>query len=570
MESLRILHLEDNANDSELVSLMLADENIPCRMHRVETRADFVAALEKEKWSLVISDFALPSFDGLKALNLTREKAGDTPFIIFSGAIGEETAVECLKQGATDYVLKERPARLVSAVRAIMKQASERERRKRSEAELQKSTERDKQMEARFLRMQRMESIGALVSGIAHDLNNALVPVLMGCGFLRSEKLNPESEQVLTMIETSARRGADMLRQVLAFARGVEGKKSPVHIKLLLREMEKIARDTFPKTIRLRLEFGRDLWPVSGYPTQLYQVLMNLSINARDAMPDGGQLTLCAENVQLDGACREIHADAIPGPYLLIRVSDTGVGMPPDVLGKLFQPFFTTKETGKGTGLGLSTSLNIVKTHSGFITVQSQFGRGTTFNIYLPALAPSSVEPEAEPKLARLPTGNGEGILVIDDEISICEITKASLENYGYRVMVANSGPEGVSLYADKRNEIDLAVTDTGMPFMDGHATCVALRKINPQLKIIMASGSEQGEATAGPGPNNTVSAFVPKPYTVEKLLTTVHEVLTKGATECREIERQSYDAYGARHLCRFTAPMAYGSGISCARSSER
>jgi CheY-like chemotaxis protein len=317
-----------------------------------------------------------------------------------------------------------------------------------------------------------------------------------------------------------------MLRQVLAFARGVEGKKSPVQIKLLLREMEKIARDTFPKTIRVRLDFGRDLWPVSGYPTQLYQVLMNLSINARDAMPNGGQLTFCSENVQLDQQCAKIHSDASPGPYLLIKVSDTGVGMPPEVLGKLFQQFFTTKETGKGTGLGLSTSLSIVKTHHGFITVQSQVGRGTTFNIYLPALGPSVV-PEAETTLARLPTGNGEGILVVDDEVSICEITKASLENYGYRVLVANSGPEAVSLYADKRGEIDLAVTDTDMPFMDGHATCIALRKINPKLKIIMASGSEQGKAAAG-FPTDLVNAFVPKPYTVETLLTTVHEVLTR------------------------------------------
>jgi len=523
--SLRILHLEDNPYDSEIVTMMLADENIPCEVHRVETRADFEAALEKENWNLVISDFSLPSFDGLKALMMTRERRVDLPFVLFSGTIGEETAVECLKRGASDYVLKERPARLISAIRSILQNVEERERRKKFEAELQRSAEREKQMEARFLRMQRMESIGALVSGIAHDLNNALVPILMGCGFLRSESLNAESEQVLSTIETSARRGADMLRQVLAFARGVEGKKTPVQIKLLLREMEKIARDAFPKTIRVRTDFAKDLWPVDGYPTQLYQVLMNLCINARDAMPNGGQLTLRAENVQLDQTATQIHPDVISGPHLLLAVSDTGIGMPADVLEKLFQPFFTTKELGKGTGLGLSTSLNIVKAHGGFITVKSQVGQGTQFEVYLPALS-SAAAPDTEQKLARLPTGNGEVILVIDDEVSICEITKAALENYGYRVQVANSGPEAVTLYAEKRDEINLVLTDTDMPFMDGYATSIALKKINPQLKIIMASGSLPNKSGVETPADDNICAFVSKPYTVEKLLIVVHEVL--------------------------------------------
>jgi CheY-like chemotaxis protein len=251
---------------------------------------------------------------------------------------------------------------------------------------------------------------------------------------------------------------------------------------------------------------------------------MNLSINARDAMPNGGELMFRVENIQLDRMCRQLHPDAVPGPYVLTTVSDTGVGMPPEVLEKLFQPFFTTKAHGSGTGLGLSTSLGIVKAHGGFVTVKSQVGQGSEFNVYLPALS-ARLDPEADPALSRLPAGNGELILIVDDEVSICEITKAVLENYGYRVLVANSGPEAVTLYAQKQKEVDLAITDTDMPFMDGHATSIALKKINPNLKIIMASGTAPRKPEAAF--DQAINAFVPKPYTTEKLLTVVHEVLT-------------------------------------------
>jgi len=319
-----------------------------------------------------------------------------------------------------------------------------------------------------------------------------------------------------------------MLRHVLAFARGVESKKSPVQLRLLLREMEKIARDAFPKNIRTRSDFAKDLSPVLGLATQLYQVLMNLCINARDAMPNGGQLTLRAENVQLDANAAQLHPDAHPGAYLLVTISDTGEGMAPETIEKIFQPFFTTKELRGGTGLGLSTSLDIVKTHGGFITVKSQPGQGSQFNVYLPAL--TTPVAEAETELSRLPSGNGEMILLVDDEVSICEITKAALENYGYRVLVANSGPEAVTLYAEKRNEVKLVITDTGMPFMDGHATSIALKKINPALKIVMASGGAPDKTTKELPTDVEIAAFAPKPYTVEKLLTVVHEVLQRKA----------------------------------------
>jgi len=252
---------------------------------------------------------------------------------------------------------------------------------------------------------------------------------------------------------------------------------------------------------------------------------MNLCINARDAMPNGGQLTLRGENVQLGENAKTLHPDARPGAYLLLTISDTGEGMAPDIIQNIFQPFFTTKELRGGTGLGLSTSLDIVKTHGGFITVKSQLGQGSQFSVYLPALTTPTAS-EAEPELSRLPSGNGELILLVDDEVSICEITKAALENYGYRVLVANSGPEAVTICAEKRGDIKLVITDTGMPFMDGHATSIALKKINPALKIVMASG---GAPDKSENPTDVqIAAVAPKPYTVEKLLTIVHEVLQR------------------------------------------
>lgn len=526
---LEILHLEDQPDDTELVRLLLQGEKIPCELHRVHTRADFENALDHGAWNLIISDFALPSFDGMKALIMARQKCPNIPFILFSGTIGEEIAVESVKHGAADYVLKHRPNRLGTAVKNAVQQAADRERVRQIEDELKKIGEREKELETRFLRMQRMESIGSLVSGMAHDLNNALVPVLLGCSFLRSKPPRTEADNVLCAIEKSARRGADMLKHVLAFARGIEAKKSAVQPRLLLREMQMIVSETFPKAIHFQPDFGADLWAVSGDATQLHQVLMNLCINARDAMPNGGRLKLCARNVVLDKTNLPTNLGCKPGPYLLLSVSDSGTGMPADVVEKIFQPFFTTKDPGKGTGLGLSTALNIVKNHGGFITVESGVGRGSTFHVYLPALN-AAVAPEAEAKLATLPSGHGEGILLVDDEVAVCEFTKAALENYGYRVFTAASGPEAVSLYVEKRKEIDLAVTDSDMPFMSGHATCMALRKLNPQLRLIIASGTEFPNGGPDTEMRARIDAFVPKPYTLEKLLMTVHEVLEVSA----------------------------------------
>ncbi len=384
-------------------------------------------------------------------------------------------------------------------------------------------TER-KKLEQQFLRAQRMEGIGTLAGGIAHDLNNSLGPIIMSLDLLKMKFTDPASQELLSIIEMSAQRGADMVRQVLSFARGVEGQRMEVQVKHLLGDMTKIARDTFPKDIEVRTMYPQDLWSVIGDPTQLHQVLLNLCVNARDAMPAGGVLTLSAQNITLDAHYVAMNAEASPGPHVYLQVEDTGCGMPPEVTAKIFDPFFTTKEIGKGTGLGLSTSMGIVRSHGGFIRVYSELGKGTTFKVYLPAVTESS--PAAVAQATEMPRGNGEVILVVDDEASIRDITQQTLEAFGYRVLVASDGAEAVAVYARRGAEIAAVLTDMMMPIMDGPATIRALRRMNPAVLIVGASGlSANGHVTQAA--NLGVKHFLPKPYTAGTLLKALKEVLS-------------------------------------------
>jgi CheY-like chemotaxis protein len=294
--------------------------------------------------------------------------------------------------------------------------------------------------------------------------------------------------------------------------------------KHLIKDVVKILQETLPKSIEIKFELPNDLWIVSADATQIHQVLMNLAVNARDAMPQGGELVIRAENVTLDDSYARMHLEAKPGRFVMITVVDTGAGMPPEVISRIFEPFFTTKEVGKGTGLGLSTALTIVRSHGGFVNVYSEPNKGTQFAVYLPA---APVGEAAAPEIARpdFPTGRGELILVVDDEEAIRQITKGTLETFNYRVLTASDGTEAVALYAQHREEVALVLTDMMMPFMDGPATIRALQKLNPQVQIIAASGlaahDKAAEATA-----LGVRLFLPKPYTAEKLLNALAEIL--------------------------------------------
>lgn len=624
-QPVRVLHLEDSENDQILVREMARAAGLNCKLVAVQTRHDFESALRQNEFDLIISDYSLPSFDGLSGLAIARELKPKTPFIFFSGTIGEESAVESLKKGAVDYVIKQRPHRLVPAIQQALRNAAERalleraEQKNREQAELldkatdailvcdpekrivywNRSAERiygwtadeatgkdivqvlfhgkpspaveemmkvvkergewtgelheftkddrpvivqgratlihneqgqtksllfintditeRKQLEEQFLRAQRMESLGAMISGIAHDLNNALAPITIGVNILRK---SPDlKENILKTMESSAKRGADMIKQVLAFVRGGDTQKARIQIEPLVKEMSKIITDTFPKNIRYEIKIGKELWPIHGVPTQLYQVLLNLCVNARDAMPDGGTLVLAVENVRLDTNAAANHSDAKPGDYVSISVTDTGTGISEEQMGKIFQPFFTTKAAGVGTGLGLPTSLSIIKNHGGFLTVQSKVGQGTEFKFYLPAFG----EISPPPNLA-LPTGNGEVILFVDDEAITLVIALTILENYGYQVLTATNGLEAITRLSEKSHAIDLIIANLDMPDMRSGSTAVALRKIKPDIKII-ATGETEAQ-TNNVKERVNINGFIAKPFTSKKLLTLIHEAL--------------------------------------------
>ena len=373
-----------------------------------------------------------------------------------------------------------------------------------------------RKLEAQFFRAQRLESIGTLAGGIAHDLNNVLTPIMMSIDLLRTRATDPLCVSTLDTIAASAKRGASMVSQVLSFARGVECERMPVGLRPLIDDLIAISADSFPKNIQIKRFCDPLLWNVMGDSTQIHQVLLNLCINARDAMPDGGWLTIRADNFLLDDHYAAMMSGAKAGPYVIVQIADTGIGMRPEIVDRIFDPFFTTKKLGQGTGLGLSTSMAIIKSHGGFIRVDSEAGKGSEFKVYLPAEG-EVADAEAVNMGAAPPRGNGELVLVVDDEASVREVTQQMLENFGYGALVATDGADAVAVFAE-HPEVAVVVMDMMMPVMDGPTTIQVLLSMAPDLPIIAASG------LADTGATNAVAAlgvkhFLPKPYTGAALL---------------------------------------------------
>jgi two-component system, cell cycle sensor histidine kinase and response regulator CckA len=391
-----------------------------------------------------------------------------------------------------------------------------------------------KLLERQFLHAQRLENLGALASGIAHDLNNILTPIVAITELLplRLKNLDERTQKLLGTLSENSKRGRELVAQILTFARGSDGEHTIVQPQHLLAEVMQIARQTFPKSIEVSLRIeNSQLWTLSADANQLHQVLLNLCVNARDAMPDGGELTIMAENVILSDTYPKLPLNAPGGAYVAITVSDTGVGIEPSVLDLIFEPFFTTKEIGKGTGLGLSIVRTIVDNHQGFIDVVSQIDSGTQFRLYLPAIVPGSgnsqpsIATEAHRGHLPLLTGKGELILIVDDEPSIREILGTTIESYEYRTISASNSQQAIELYTQHHDEIHAILLDYMMPGGNPTSTLAQFHSIDPNVRAIVMSGLSAGEISAHQH-GETVKAFLAKPFSTEDLLHTLKTVL--------------------------------------------
>jgi hypothetical protein len=381
-----------------------------------------------------------------------------------------------------------------------------------------------KSLEAQYRRAQRMETLGTLASGIAHDLNNVLTPITLALEILQTKYGGDEKTmRLLSTLESTINRGTGVVKQILAFARGSEAKREHLDPATIIQDMKRIMEETFPKSITASANVEQGTGLILADKTRIHQMLMNLCVNACDAMPKGGSLSISVRSMKIDENYSKMSAPANPGDYVLIQVSDTGIGIKKEDMEKLFEPFFTTKESGKGTGLGLSIVKGIVEGYGGFIEVESELSKGTTFRVYLPAEklqeSPIRIELEVKPRL-----GHGELLIIADDEAAIREITKSTLEVYGYNVLDAADGSEAVALFAQHSNEVVLLLTDMVMPVMDGAATIRALRKLKPDLKIIASTGYT--DDVRHDDLLKEVNAVLKKPYTAGTLMKSITQVL--------------------------------------------
>jgi PAS domain S-box-containing protein len=404
-----------------------------------------------------------------------------------------------------------------------------------------------KQAQEQILRVQRLDNLGSLAAGIAHDFNNALAPIIMAGPLIRqqlnvldgerrvSDSANgnpqyqrrslttPGVERLLGIVEKCAERGAGLVRQLLSFARGASGERQLLQARHILREVGDLVEATFAKSINLRVVIPSDLWPIRANATQIHQVLLNLCVNARDAMPDGGDLILTARNLPLDAAAAAEISDARPGEFVEIEVRDTGAGIPPEVLLRIWEPFFTTKGVGNGTGLGLSTVRGILHQHEGFVTVETSVGRGTTFSAYLPAAADEIVRQNV-PSIPKPKRGHDELILVVDDDDSIRQITARILSSHGYRTVTAVDGADAIAVFAPRALEVRLLLTDLQMPLLGGPALVTALRRLQPSLPVIAMSGAANKNGNTVQ--NEFTNAFLAKPFQAETLLSVVRDTI--------------------------------------------
>jgi len=510
-ESLSVLYVEDCELDAELVQATLEAEGIKAETLRVETRAQFVGALEGGKFDLVLSDYNLPGFDGMSALEIAHEKRPEIPFIFISGSIGEEVAIETLKRGATDYVLKHRLSRLGPSVRRALDETMALKERRHLEDQLRQS--------------QKMEAIGRLAGGIAHDFNNLLTAIigysqLLLCRIPDDDPMRLEVEE----IEKAGKRAASLTSQLLSFSRKQVLQPEVLDLRTVISELAKMLARVIGEDIDLINLPAAESACVKADPGQIEQIIMNLAVNARDAMPRGGRLTIQTSVVDLDGRFADRDLLTAPGPYVVLSVSDSGFGMDKETQAHIFEPFFTTKPAGKGTGLGLSTVYGIVKQSGGDIWVYSEPGHGTTFKVYLPRV--EFYTDTARPVAVRLGAHqSSETILLVEDEETVRRLTREVLKTQGYTVLEARDGVEALSIFEQRDGTIDLMLTDVVMPRIGGAELARRVRSISPNMKVVCMSGYTD-DALLHHGVSDANIAFLQKPFTPAALTRKVREVL--------------------------------------------
>jgi two-component system cell cycle sensor histidine kinase/response regulator CckA len=524
---LRILHLEDDANDAALIQSTLEAEGISCAITRVETRDDFVAALERGDVDLILSDFSLPTFDGLSAAEIVRTKWPDIPLILVSGVLGEELAIDSLKNGATDYVLKERLARLAPAVRRAMQEVQERTEHRR--------------LELQFIESQKMDVLGQLAGGVAHDFNNVLSVIMCYSEvILRELESGSPLRKYTDEIRLAAVRAAGLTRQLLVFSRKQTVQPIVLDLNDAVKDLDEMLRRLIGENIEMIIAPGKPAGRVKSDSGYIGQVLMNLVVNARDAMPNGGKLSITTKNVTLGEDHALTHPGVVPGDYVMLSVSDTGTGITDEVKAHMFETFFTTKPLGKGTGLGLATCQTIVQQSGGHIDVYSELGKGATFKIYFPRVEQGLDAAASAILKGPLPRGT-ETLLVVEDEPAVRHLARRVLEAQGYTVLSASNGQDALHVARDYKGlPIDLVITDVVMPLMGGKVMAEWLKTTYPDLRVLFTSGYTD-DAIAHHGVLDEGVEFLSKPYTPTTLTHKVREMLDekKEAATCVD-ENQS------------------------------
>jgi two-component system cell cycle sensor histidine kinase/response regulator CckA len=515
---LRLLHLEDNPVDAELITATLMEGNIPCQSQLVDTRQAFVAALKEGRMDLILADYSIPGFDGMTALILARQHCPDVPFLFVSATIGEELAIDAMHQGATDYVLKQRLGRLVPSVQRALRELDDRAERKRAEEALRQS-------EKQFRQSQKMEAVGRLAGGIAHDFNN-LLTIIMGYSQVLLTELGPQHPLRGKIEETlkAGERAATLSRQLLTFSRKQSLDPKILSLNTAVTSLESLLRRLIGEDIQLVSKLDPTNGRLRADQAQLEQVLVNLVVNARDAMPKGGTLTIETAQVELTRSPVYHLTPLLPGPYVRLAVSDTGCGMNRMTQSHIFEPFFTTKGEGKGSGLGLSTVFGIVTQSGGAIDVTSRVGHGTRFDLYFPSVE-SDILTTAPTQPLGQPQRGTETILLVEDEPSVRTLVRDELRKLGYRVVEAKNGVEACLLATQQAASLQLLLTDVVMPGMGGRELAQHLSVIRPDLRTLFISGYMDDVGIMA-GQEEGTSSFLQKPFTPEVLGRAVRNLL--------------------------------------------